>query len=84
MYYHAVSILATCGINGCTTIVEWKYEPEEPMTRDFPGYLGYWYPDNHDDHADELMYDAIRIDFIACSSFDDLMPNYKSLEDLAY
>lgn len=33
-----------CGIDGCTNMVTWEYNPGEPMTRNHPSEPAMWIP----------------------------------------
>lgn len=83
------TLILACGVDGCTSLVTAEYEPPERMTRDFPGYPGYWYAFKHDDnfapkigdsdHIDKLADSDdfhVRCDQIASQSFDNDVWDY--------
>jgi hypothetical protein len=77
------TLVLTCGIDGCTSLVSAEWEPGEPMTRNYPGYPGCWYPFNHrieepdDNHINRLEDDFnTRCDQIAAQSFDNDIWDY--------
>ena len=78
------TLILSCGIDGCTELVHAEYDPGEPQTRDYPGYLGFWFAHTHgnefgpkigdNEHLDILCDDDnfhVRCDQIASESFDN-------------
>lgn len=46
-------VFRTCGVNKCTNIVVWKFDPGESMTRDYPGSPAFWFADEGCDKTEK-------------------------------